>query len=284
MTALDMPIERKYGWQLKPTSSTYFEIVRKPNGQFCVVLNHSLLRGCTSEMIHWWFLHFPSLKVRLLDTEGYENSTVPAYLLWHPSDHYGASLKGRLGPGSTSRAGASIHIQEAMQFLTYGWKYPVDNQLKIFYCDTDGWAMGRAAPFLGKAMVLRIHFRDVREAGRIVGVHYHYEIVIGVGGNHPIAKFINSKITGHFSPEFFQAWHLHNTIEVGTFENFLPALYAQRSDLKSLTYSKDMNSISESEPPQSGHDRTLFRERVQGYKDATNVHGFQAWNLPSFLA
>ena len=129
MTALDMPIERKYGWQLKPTSSTYFEVVRTPNGQLCVVLNHSLLRGCTSEMIHWWFLHFPSLKVKLLDTEGYENSTVPAYLLWHPSDHYGASLKGRLGPGSTSRAGASIHIQEAMQFLSYGWTLPVDHPL-----------------------------------------------------------------------------------------------------------------------------------------------------------
>ena len=153
MSALNMPRERNFGWPPKPAETTYFEIVKRENGQFCVVLNHSLLRGCTSEMIHWWFLHFPNLKVKLIDIEGYEGD-----------------------------------------------------------------------------------------------------------------------------------WHLHNAIEVGTFENFLPAIYQQREDKGNLEYSRSMNSISNDEPPQVGFDRTLFERRVQGYQDVRDVHQFQAWDRPSFLA
>ena len=284
MAHLQMPQERDYGWPLKPTSSTHFEIVTRPNGQFCVILNHSLLRGCTSEMIHWWFLHFPTLEVTLHDVPGYQESTVPAYYLWHPSDHYAATLKGVLGPGATSQTGAAIHIQEAMQYKKHGWKYPVNSALRIFYCTDDGWAMGKQLPIFGPAMMLRIHYRDVQSQGQVVGVHYHYEIVIGVGGNHAVARRLNHRVTRHFSPEFFEAWHLHNTIEVGTFENFLPALHAQRGDLESIMYSRDMNPIGAEEPPQSGHDRPLFERRVQGYRNAADAHDYQAWDQPSFLA
>jgi len=284
MATLKMPPERKYGWPLKPTTSTHFEIMKKNNGQFCVVLNHSLLRGCTSEMIHWWFLNFALSKVRLVDIEGYEDTEVPAYYLWHPSDHYGVHLSGSLGPDQTAKAGATIHIQETMQYSKYGWKFPVNSGLKIYYCASDGWAMGKEVPVLGKAMMLRIHWKDVEEDGDIVGVHYHYEIVIGVGGSHPIAKFVNSRVTNHFSPEFFQAWHLHNAIEVGTFENFLPALYAQRDTPDNLQYSRGMNPIGENKAPQTGFDRVLFEQRVRGYKEAPDAHQFQAWDQPSILA
>lgn len=278
-----MPEERHFEWSLKTIPTTHFEIVKKENGQFCVVLNHSLLRGCTSEMIHWWFLHFAKMKVKLIDIPGYESKTVPAYYLWHPSDHYGVSLSGELGPGDTAKAGASIHIQEAMQYLKHGWKYPVDNKLKIFYCGPDGWAMGKAIPFLGKVMVLRIHYKDVYDAQTVVGVHYHYEIVIGAPGNHALVRFVNQKIGSHFSTEFFEAWHLHNVIEVGTFENFLPALFAQRDDRQNLAYSKDMNPIGPDANEQVGFDQALFEKRVQGYRDSVDAHEFQGWEQPTFL-
>ena len=187
-------------------------------------------------MIYWWFLHFPKLRVRLIDIEGYEGATVPAYYLWHPSDHYGATLRGSLGLGDVSAVGAKIHIQETMQYLTYGWKYPVDSQLKIFYFEKDGWAMGKAIPILGKMMMLRIHFEDVIEGDEIQGVHYHYEIVIGASGRNPLSRLVNRRVASHFSPEFFEAWHLHNAIEVGTFENFLPAIYQQRENREQLEY------------------------------------------------
>lgn len=234
-------------------------------------------------MIHWWFLHFPKLKVKLTDIDSYEGKTVPAYYLWHPSDHYGASLTGSLGPDGNSQAGAFIQIQETMQYLKYGWKYPVNNQLKIYYCESDGWAMGKELPILGKMMMLRIHYKDVVEGNKILGVHYHYEIVIGASGNSLVSRLVNKKVGSHFSTEFFEAWHLHNAIEVGTFENFLPALYAQKENLSGLEYSKCMNPIKEDDSSQSGYDRGLFEERVQGYRKAANVHDYQAWNRPAFL-
>ncbi|MEO0326957.1 MAG: hypothetical protein AAF217_00025 [Pseudomonadota bacterium] len=278
-----MPLERDFGWALKPTNSTRFDIHQKPNGQFCVVLNHSLLRGVTSEMIHWWFLNFPNLRIKLEDVAGYEEQTIAGYLLWHPSDHCSAKLFGKLNPDGTSRAGAKIQIREVMQFKTYGMKYPVDTALEIFYCGADGWSMGKTVPILGKVMCLRIHFKDVLEAGQVVGVHYHYEVVIGANGSNLVAQAFNKKITQEYSPEFFAAWQLHNTIEVGTFENFLPALYEQRTNLSDLHYSKSMNPIANRAEVQSAYGSRLFDERVAGYKTAKDPFSYQVPEQESFI-
>ncbi|MEM9045296.1 MAG: hypothetical protein AAGC81_11405 [Pseudomonadota bacterium] len=283
MADLQMPPARAYGWELKPTSSTFFEINRRENGQFSVVLNHALLRGVTADMIYWWFLNFPNLKVRLIDIPGYEDKIVSAYLLWHPSDHVDAQLKGALGLGGTSQVGAKIHIREAMQYLKHGLRFPVDAAMTIFYCADDGWAMGKKLPLLGPAMCLRIHYRDVEEDGKHIGVHYHYEIVVGLSGGDPLSRFINGKLTGHYPPEFFEAWHLHNTIEVGVFENFLPALYAQRETPEALEFSRDMDAAPGSPADQKGFDPALFKRRVEGYRAAQDPFEFQAFEAASFL-
>lgn len=213
---------------------------------------------------------------------GYEDQAVPAYLLWHPADHLNAKLSGSLGPGGTAQPGAFIEIQEAMQYLKYGWKYPVNDKLKIFYCNSDGWAMGKEIPVLGQVMVLRIHFNDVIEDGIQLGVQYHYEIVIGVTGNNAIARLVNGRIKKSFSPEFFEAWQTHNVIEVGTFENFLPPLFAQREQGNDLSYERGMNEAP-SPVDQLGYDRALFDERIEGYKRTDNPHYYQAYSDPTFL-
>ncbi|MEM1113945.1 MAG: hypothetical protein AAGI11_18670 [Pseudomonadota bacterium] len=283
MTNFKMPAEREFGWELKPVSSTEFGIHERENGQFCVVLNHSLLRGLSSEMIHWWFLNFPNLLVELVDIAGYEGKKVPAYLLWHPSDHLSASLSGDLGVGNTAKAGAFIAIKEAMQYLRYGWKYPVNNKLRIFYCESDGWAMGKDLPLFGKVMSLRIHYRDVYQKGELIGVQYHYEIVIGVGGNDPVSRLINKRIKSHFSPEFFEAWHTHNVIEVGTFENFLPSLYEQRDTPGQVKYAKSMNGADSYQHSTRAFDTRLFEERMAGYQGAKSAHDYQAIYSETFL-
>lgn len=283
MASFTMPAERDFGWALKPTDSTAFEIIERPNGQFCVVLNHALLRGVTSEMIYWWFLNFPNLRVSLEDVPRYESKTVPGYLLWHPSDHCSAELSGSLAPNGTSQAGAKIHIREAMQYKTYALKYPVDTALSIFYCAPDGWAMGKRLPILGNVMCLRIHYKDVVDAGQVVGVHYHYEVVIGASGNNPLVRAFNRRLTKEYSPEFFAAWHLHNTIEVGTFENFLSALFAQSSDGSGFRYAVSMNPMKTEIGQQSAQSPDLFRSRVEGYKSAKDPHAYQAAESASFL-
>ncbi len=281
MTKLQMPAARDFGWALKPVSSSHFEIQQKDNGQFCVVLNHALLRGVSAEMLHWWFLNFTRLKVRLKDVPGYEGQEVPAYWLWHPVDHLGAELSGTTGPGGVARPGCSIHIREAMQYDRFGWKYPVDSQLKIFYVGDDGWAMGKVLPLIGPVMMLRIHFKDVVEDGQHIGAHYHYEVVIGATGNNPVSRFINNRISGKFGPEFFAAWQRHNVIEVGTFENFLPALFAQ--DQSTLEYAPDMNPNLPPPETQQGHDLPLFESRRKGYLETDAPHRFQQYEEVSFL-
>ena len=283
MVKLIMPPERDFGWDLKPITSAHFAIHERDNDQFCVVLHHALLRGVTSEMLHWWFLNFTNLRIRLQDIVGYEDQTVPAYWLWHPSDHLNAQLSGALGLEGTAKPGAYIEIQEAMQYLKYGWKYPVNSKLKIFYCDSDGWAMGRQVPVLGEVMLLRIHFKDVFEEGAQIGVQYHYEIVIGAAGNNPLARFANRRIKSSFSPEFFEAWQTHNVIEVGAFENFLPALFAQRGQGNNLSYEKGMNT-AQSPAHQLGYDQALFDVRLEGYRKTDNPHQHQGYTDPTFLA
>lgn len=283
MTAFAMPAERDFGWLLKTTDSTCFDIHKRANGQFCVVLNHSLLRGVTSEMIFWWFQNFANLKVTLRDVPGYESQSVAAYLLWHPADHCSARLLGETGPGGTARAGNRIHIREAMQYEKYALKYPVDTALDIFYCEPDGWAMGKSLPVLGKVMCLRIHYRDVVEQDRVIGAHYHYEIVVGASGNNPVARAFNRRMTREYSPEFFAAWHLHNTIEVGTFENFLPALFAQRADAANLQYETSMNPIEAVGTSQQPFDPALYAERIRGYTRARDPFAFQDPEGASFL-
>ncbi|MEL6479069.1 MAG: hypothetical protein AAFR17_17205 [Pseudomonadota bacterium] len=282
MAKLDMPAMREFGWRLKPVETAHFAIHKRPNGQFCVVLNHALLRGVTAEMIHWWFLHFPALKVRLIDVAGYEDRQVPGYLLWHPIDHLSAELSGPLGTGGVAQAGATIHIREAMQYDRFGWTYPVDSKVQIAYIGPDGWAMGKILPLFGPVMMLRIHFRDISEAGRIIGVHYHYEVVIGTSRTHWLGRMLNRKLSARYGPEFFEAWQRHNVIEVGTFENFLPALFAQRADLGALHYSKDMDEAADP-AEQRGQDRGLFETRLAGFGAAADPFAYQAFDQPSFL-
>ena len=283
MSDLVMPPARDYGWELKPVSSSHFEIHKKANGQFCVVLNHALLRGVSAEMLRWWFRNFTDLKVRLNGVPGYDGKVVPAYLLWHPSDHVNATLSGTRALDGTAQAGCKIHIQEAMQYDTYGWKYPVDAELTVAYVGPDGWAMGKFIPVLGPVMMLRIHFKDVVENGKHIGTHYHYEVVIGLRGNNPISKSINKKIAGEYGPEFFAAWQRHNVIEVGVFENFLPPLFAQKQDLTNLIYSPDMNPDLPSPKDQTGFDRRLFEARVDAYTQSLRPFELQGYNNATFL-
>lgn len=258
-------------------------IMQRNNGQFMVVLNHALLRRVSAEMLTWWFRTFTQLRVTLDTVPGYEGQIVPAYLLWHPSDHFNAELKGETGPDGAPVFGSThIHIQEAMQYPTYGWSYPVNAELTVAYVSGDGCAMGRILPFFGPAMMLRIHFCDLVQAGTHLGAHYHYEIVICVRGNDPVSRFINRRITQSFGPQFFEVWQTHNVIEVGTFEHFLPALYAQRDDGPVLGYVPHTADISHT-APQLGHDAELVAERVAAFTASDDPMATLAYDKRTFL-
>lgn len=283
METLIVPKERKFDWKLKPVSSVAWGQVKNKSGQLCVVLGHSLLRGISTEMLVWWFEHFPNLQITLVDIEGYENQRVPAYWLWHPSDHIGVALKGKLGPNNTAQVGAKLHIQEVMQFKKYGVKYPVDQTVSVFYFDKDGWGMGKKIPFIGTLLFLRISFKDIYEGEQLLGVQYHYEVVAGTHQQNFIAQKINQKILGNFQEEFWDAWITHNTIEVGVFENFLPAIYQQRNDLSNIQYAKAMNPIKAIDSQLVCFNETLVQQRLEGYKNSVNAFDYQRGLEGDFL-
>ena len=81
----------------------------------------------------------------------------------------------------------------------------------------------------------------VRAVGLISVCFLAFDLMLGAvadmrGASGYIKPFHtwNMLFCSFVSPEFFEASHLHNAIEVGTFENFLPGLYEQRSDLEDL--------------------------------------------------
>ena len=282
MAKFEMPKERLFGWKLKPVESTYFDVGVKPNGQLNVVLNHSLVRGCTTEMIHWWFRHFANMSVRLEDVVGYEGQRVPAYWLWHPQDHHSAELGGKTDGGCLT-SGSTIHIREAMHFAQHGMKYALDSLMRVPYFGRDGMTLNRRLPMLGHLLYARIHFADVEEAGRIVGVHYHYEIAAGLNGTDPVSRFVTSRVKSKFSSAFFEAWHRHNTIEVGVFENFLPALWEQRDTPDDLVYAKSMNPDLPDPSTLKGYDEALFGRRVAGHAAARDSFEYLAPTDATFL-
>ena len=137
--------------------------------------------------------------------------------------------------------------------------------------------MGKKIPLIGTMMFLRISYKDVYKDGKIIGVHYHYEVVAGTNKQNIIAKEINKKIVGGYTAEFWEAWITHNTIEVGVFENFLPALFSQRNDVNNLQYSKSMNPINQNmaSQDQKGYDGNLIEERLKGYEQSENAFDYQ---------
>lgn len=267
-----LPPPRDYGWHLKQPSSTNFQIVHKDNGQMCIVLTHSIVRGVTCEMIHFWFQHFCQSKVRLENVPGFEGKTVPFYWLWHPYDHVSATMKNPSKEGLLT-AGSSIQICEYMQSDVHGDKFPVNSTMAVWLLeggDCGGQGMGKVVPFLGPMIRTRIFWHDTPE-----GVLYQYEMVMGQHNAGPLSNLIRSKIAAGFTAEMIRSWNRHNSIEVGTFENFLPAIWEQRETVRSggvpVYDAATMNGAKGLPAQVGGASVDLFDRRVQEYKDCVDA-------------
>ena len=283
----DWPTPRDFGWKLKETDATTFQIKFHPeNDQMVVVLNQPMVRGgVTSEMIYWWFKHFANLKVRIKNVGNYsDGDVIPAYFLWHPFDHFGVTQLGVNDEGKL-KVGSKFHIQEAMSFDKYERKYLMDATATIWYLRNGsygGQGMGLKSPFGTWLMSSRICWEDVTEDG-LQGVHYHYEITIGIA-NKWFGKWINPIIRNKkgMSNETFNEWNRHNVIEVGTFENFLPRLYEQRKTIEDkptsewiLDYDAATDDTAKNLPTQTqSFDPSLVQKRIDGYMKSNNTHEY----------
>ncbi|WP_415404673.1 hypothetical protein [Tateyamaria sp. SN3-11] len=71
-------------------------------------------------------------------------------------------------------------------------------------------------------------------------------------------------------------------IEVGTFEHFLPALYAQRDAGTALRYAPHHPDISQT-AAQVGHDADLVAQRVAAFTNSDDPMATLAYNKRTFL-
>ena len=83
--------------RVRSLASATTEYNRTAEGTEQIIVRHETIRGVTTEMLEWWYLHFPYYAVKLRD-----GVAISAYTLWHPFDHRKAvvvqhSLSGQLG-------------------------------------------------------------------------------------------------------------------------------------------------------------------------------------------
>ncbi|MSU92053.1 hypothetical protein GE300_21110 [Rhodobacteraceae bacterium 2CG4] len=72
-------------------------------------------------------------------------------------------------------------------------------------------------------------------------------------------------------------------LRIGSVENVLPALFAQKEDLSSLEYARDMNPDLPSPATQQGHDKAVFERRLDGYRASDRPYKVQQYENASFM-
>lgn len=198
-------------WTLKPLGSARTATLdHLGDGRMHLAIEHDLVRGVTPEMLVWWFGHMHG-------TMEVEGRTYPRYRVWHPLDHvehaYVHTPPGGVGPGSV------FHIHEVLGRNPV-WR--VDVLTDVTRLDPGGFA--HRPRVHGLRGLARMDYRFERVAG---GTRYVNSMTIGAplprwarGVNAPLLALAFDEARG-------RAWLRHNVEEVGSFEHFLPALYAE---------------------------------------------------------
>jgi hypothetical protein len=204
---------------LKALSGAKTEIRTLQTGQIKVTIDHDVIRGVTPEMLAWWFENVATLQVRVAGHQ------MPAYLISHPLDH----ISFRLDTGRTKRGaqvGDKVHIKEV---FARDPRWALNLRSVIAQLDNSG--MGLRTALMGQQIISLRHKFDPQPDG----THYRSQLVLGLdrGWLRPI---INTAILPRLFPKArATAWMRHTIEEVGTFEVFLPQLWAQRDECDVLT-------------------------------------------------
>ena len=207
-----LPPARPFGWTMKSVSSAATDFTVLPNGSFELTIEHELIKGVTPTMLAWWFTHIG-------DTMEYRDQTHHRYLVWHPLDHIHWELV-KPAPGGGAGVGARFRIVEA---LGRDLNYLVDSTEEVGKLDEEGITL-----------VIRVAGLEVyRLAHRFIPVEGGtlYRSRMQVGHESLLGKWLINPIMHRFifTKAMGQAWLRHNIEEVGNFEFFLPALYAQQA-------------------------------------------------------
>lgn len=213
-TAWEIPAPRPIDWPLRPVDSAETEMRHLRDGRLELRIRHAPLRGITPAMLHWWFLNIEGT----IEVQG---QTYPRYLVWHPLDHIHYAVVQK-APDGTAGAGAKPRIVEA---FGRNPAFLVDSVTDVDRLDEHGIVL--TASILGEeAFHLEHQFVHVPAESTI---RYLSSMTVGAAsllGRAIINPSVRRRV---FPDEMGRAWLRHNVEEVGTFEQFLPDLYARET-------------------------------------------------------
>jgi len=203
-----LPAPRDFGWQMKTLDSAYTRIRTLPNGSYEAYIEHDIIKGCTPEMIEWWFRHIGG------DME-YEGRHYPRYWVWHPADHIHWALA-KPAPDGGAGAGARFHIVEAFN-RNPQWR--IDTVEEVVKLDATGIRLRKCVLGLEVSRLEHWFFPHPLGTQYISSLRVGSETLLG-------KRVINPLLQRYVMTEaMLHAWLKHNIEEVGNFEYFLPALY-----------------------------------------------------------
>ncbi|HMQ32184.1 MAG TPA: hypothetical protein PKD53_15750 [Chloroflexaceae bacterium] len=212
-------------WPFKPLSSAQTSVARLSNGQLELTIKHDLLRGVTREMLSWWFR-------RIDGTMVYHGRRVPRYRVWHPRDHIFYRDLTRDAEG----LGGARTRRQIVEAFAENPSYLVNIVDRVAHLDEDGillvteragLSLGRLRtpllPLPGEVSTLQHWF-----IAAPTGTRYESRMLVGSDsllGRLLLNRYVLPRVA---MPEAMgRAWLRHNVEEVGNFERFLPALFAE---------------------------------------------------------
>ncbi|MCB0123830.1 MAG: hypothetical protein KDE58_16365 [Caldilineaceae bacterium] len=223
-TTLAFTCPRPFGWRMKPLTSAQTTMRLLANGRRELTIVHDLIRGVTPAMLHWWFCHIDDVMV-------YAGQTYPRYLVWHPTDHIYYRDLTRATDGS-GHVGTTRQIVEAFQGNP---RYLINIVDRVSHLGDDGIlltteAAGIALPGIGNLLLplpAGISTLEHRFLPQPNGTRYESRLLLGAPGK--VGALALNPCLRHFvmNDSHARAWLQHNVEEVGNFEYFLPALWAQ---------------------------------------------------------
>ena len=202
---------------MKSLRSANTKVERLADDRLRFSVRHEVLAGVTPAMLVWWFNNMDGT-LRIGDVD------VPRYRVWHPRDHVALTY---VRPGVDGRkfsTGAKIRIQE---FFNAEPRYRVDVVDDVGFLDETGF--NHSTSLRG----LRVASMDYTFTPVGGGTRYENSLTVGIDGPALRRLLVNHAIRPWYFPEDMgRAWLTHNVEEVGNFQFFLPALYANETSAR----------------------------------------------------
>ena len=204
------PLEVEYLDRMKDVGTAETTFATLPSGQRQLTIRHEVIEGVTPEMILWWFQNFPTRTVTVAGQD------VAWYRLWHPRDHIEVIVRERGGPDISG-------LSEGTQVMIHERFGGQDQRFDGYVAALDATGIHLQASIGGVTLGNLRHTFTAVEGGTL----YESKLILGL--DVPVVRVIANPLIRNFrmNDEQAKAWFVHNVEEVGNFEFFLPALYAE---------------------------------------------------------